>query len=132
MIHLIQQLFTDIPVSNIFRHRIDWYVRIMNCKKPLSKDNFIKNVAAIITTELEISPFANLQYRERRHVQSRQLLFAMLFKYSTKTLDVIGKILCKDHATVLHSIESINNQYETNKRFKAMYDRIDEKVKHLK
>ena len=129
---MIQQLFTDIPVSNIFRHRIDWYVRAMNCKKPLSKDNFIKDVAAIITKELEISPFANVHYQERRHVQSRQLLFAMLYKYSVRTLDVIGAVLNKDHATVLHAIKTISNQYETDKRFKAMYDRIDNKVKKLK
>ena len=129
---MIQQLFTDIPVSNIFRHRIDWYVRAMTCKKPLSKDNFIKDVAAIITRELEISPFASLDYRERRHVQSRQILLTMLYNYSSKTLDNIGKVLCKDHATVLHAVRTVNNQCETDKRFKAMYDRIDNKVKHLK
>lgn len=129
---MIQQLFTDIPVSNIFQHRIDWYVRSMNCKKPLSKDNFIKDVAAIITRELEISPFASLDYRERRHVQSRQLLFAMLYKYSVRTLDVIGAVLSKDHATVTHSITTVNNLCDTDKRFKAMYDRIDDKVKCLK
>ena len=119
-------------VTNIFKTRNDWNVRSMNCKKPLSKDNFIKDVAGIITRELEISPFASLKYRERRHVQSRQLLLTMLYNYTSKTLDNIGSVLCKDHSTVLHSIESINNQCETDKRFKAMYDRIDDKVKHLK
>ena len=117
---------------NIFQHRNDWNVRSMNCKKPLSKDNFIKDVAGIITKELEISPFASLDYRERRHVQSRQLLFAMLHKHSVKTLDVIGSVLGKDHATVTHSITTVNNLCDTDKRFKVMYDRIDGKVKHLK
>jgi len=119
-------------VTNIFKTRNDWNVRSMNCKKPLLKDNFIKDVATIITRELEISPFASLKYRERIHVQSRQLLLTMLYNYTPKSLESIGKVLCKDHATVLHAIKSINNQCETNKRFKAMYDRIDDKVKHLK
>ena len=119
-------------VTNIFKTRNDWNVRSMNCKKPLSKDNFIKNVAAIITTELDISPFSDLHYRERRHVQARQLLIAMLYNYTSKSLKEIGFILGKDHATVLHSITTVNNHCETEKRFKAMYDRIDDKVKKMK
>jgi chromosomal replication initiator protein len=68
--------------------------------------------------------------RKREIVLARQISMYLAKKYTDCSLAHIGiKIGGKDHATVLHSINAIKNQMETNKVFKAMMDSIERKMK---
>ena len=58
--------------------------------------------------------------RERRNVLYRFAFFVSCRETSNLSLSIIGRIIKKDHATVLHAIRS----HETNYRFDAQYREI--------
>jgi hypothetical protein len=117
---------------NIFAPRNNWNVVALRCRKYRNINSFENELARIIKDETGIHPFENNVYRGGRYAQARQLLVTFMVDYTNKTLSTIGKLINKDHATVMHSVKSIHNMYDTDKRFRAMYDRIDAKVKLLK
>ncbi|MDR2120193.1 MAG: chromosomal replication initiator protein DnaA [Tannerella sp.] len=68
--------------------------------------------------------------RKREIVLARQICMYLTKKYTDHSLAYIGrKIGGKDHATVLHSINAIKNQMETDKSFNAMIESIERKSK---
>jgi len=50
-----------------------------------------------------------LKKRKRSMVHARQLIFYFLKKYTSYTLKNIGKFFGKDHTTVIHGIQTIND-----------------------
>ena len=57
--------------------------------------------------------------KERTYVVPRQIMAALLKKYTRLSLAGVWKIIGRDHATVLHAIKTINNAKDTND---PMYD----------
>ena len=89
-------------------------------------------IAKEIKDETGIDPIAEKHYRGGKVVQSRQLFLVMMVEHTKRTYESIAAIVGKDHSTINHSIKSVRNMCDTDKRFKAMYDRINEKAKKLK
>lgn len=68
--------------------------------------------------------------RKREIVQARQIAMYFSKKLTKESLATIGnKIGDKDHATVLHSCKTVNNLIETDKRFRAQMDEIENQLK---
>lgn len=66
--------------------------------------------------------------RKRNVVQARQLSMYFAKKYTKASLVVIGeKCGKKDHATVIHALKTIDNLLETDKQFRAMTEKIEQK-----
>ena len=66
--------------------------------------------------------------RKRNVVQARQLSMYFAKKYTKASLVVIGeKCGKKDHATVIHALKTIENLLETDKQFRAMTEKIEQK-----
>ena len=66
--------------------------------------------------------------RKRNVVQARQLSMYFAKKYTKASLVVIGeKCGKKDHATVIHALKTIDNLLETDKQFRAMAEKIEQK-----
>jgi Bacterial dnaA protein helix-turn-helix len=117
---------------NIFVPRNDWNVRSMFCRKSISKlGSFEKELAREIKNEIGVNPLDEPKYRGGKNVQARQLFLVMMTIHTNRTYESIGRIIGKDHATINHSIKSVQNWYETDKRFRAMYDRINLRAKLL-
>jgi chromosomal replication initiation ATPase DnaA len=115
---------------NIFIPRNDWNVRSMFCRRSgRIYDSFEKELAKEIKNEIGVSPLEEPKYRGGKNVQARQLFLVMMTLHTNRTYESIGSIIGKDHATVNHSIKSVQNWYDTDKRFRAMYDRIDQRIK---
>lgn len=71
----------------------------------------------------------DLKTRKREIVQPRQI--AMFFsKHGNKgSLAEIGEeIGNKDHATVLHACKTVNNLYDTDKKFRSWIDKLSSKM----
>lgn len=117
--------------TNIFKPRNDWDIRAQMCKRYVTRDKFVLEVVYIIMKEMNTNPLDEPKLRERKHVEARQMLFTMVYNYTTKSLADVGAILNKDHATVLHGIKTISNLCDTDRRFKAIYERINRRVKQL-
>lgn len=73
----------------------------------------------------------NQKTRKREIVQARQIAMYFSKKLTKSSLATIGaKIGGKDHATVLHGCKTVQNLYETDKKFKYDVDEIEKLIKH--
>lgn len=67
--------------------------------------------------------------RNREIVQARQLIHSFIKKNFRMSLKNIGKITGgKDHATVLHSVKTVNNLVDTDKTFRKLYEDIEKEL----
>ena len=123
-------LLTEAP--NIFRGaQNDYNIRVMKCKhNSISIDNYVRQVASIISQEWGHDPFKNQNSRTRERVMARQMFLVFCYNNGRNgSLAVIGKYMNKDHATVCHAQKTIQNLLDTDKQFKEIYESIEEKVK---
>lgn len=70
--------------------------------------------------------------RKREIVKSRQIIHTLLKENFYKlSLNQIGhRCGNKDHATVIHSCKSVNDQRDTNRAFKEEYEEFDNIIKN--
>lgn len=115
---------------NIFKSRNDWNVISSRCKQ-YKELLFYESVAKIIEDATGHNPFVDTSNRRREICQSRQLYLVMLRNNSNMSQSDTGSKVGKDHATVIHAVKTINNLYDTDKKFRILYDEIDNKIKHL-
>jgi len=71
-----------------------------------------------------------MKSRKREVVTARQLAMFFAKKYTKKSLTEIGLAFSKDHSTVVHSIKTVKNLYETDREFKNYLDDIEMKLKY--
>lgn len=72
----------------------------------------------------------DLPTRKREIVQTRQVAMYFSKNFTNNSLATIGsQIGDKDHATVLHAIKTVNNLCETDKRFAAQIQEIENQLK---
>ncbi len=62
--------------------------------------------------------------REERNVMYRQAFSVACREYSNMSLKAIGKIINRDHDTVLHAMRQHKNQYTFNQQYRHAYDAI--------
>ena len=84
----------------------------------------VKNLVQICSREFGVSPISlKMKGRKKETVLARHLaMYIMKNRFyiggSTLTLKVIGDVFNRDHASVLHASNSIEDQMETNKVFR--------------
>ena len=116
---------------NIFRTRNDWNVVALNSIKYRGM-TFEGHVAGFIKDIFNINPLLSNEYRGRKLCEARQVFMTLVSKHSTMTLSAVGRLVGKDHATVLHAIKTIENLCETDPKFDYKYNQVKEKVIKLK
>lgn len=107
------------------RQMIDKFVK--NTTREISIDYIQKVVCDYFGLPLET---INSKTRKREIVQARQLAMFFSKKHTKSSLATIG-LHCgnKDHATVLHACRTVNNLFETDKRFRVYVEDLDKKLK---
>ncbi len=127
LISLLAQssLNKKIITLDLARQMIDKFVK--NSSREISID-FIQKIVCdhfCITVDKIAS-----KTRKREVVQARQLAMYFSKKLTKASLAAIG-LQCgnKDHATVLHACRTVNNLYETDKKFKTSVDELEKKIK---
>jgi chromosomal replication initiation ATPase DnaA len=111
---------------NIFKPRNDWNIISLRCRK--TPDSFVQRLREMIQKETSIDMLSKTRYRGRKYVEARQLFTTFMVRHTKRTLQDIGDMVGRDHATVLHSVKVINNMCDTDSKFKAMYNRIDKSL----
>lgn len=75
--------------------------------------------------EIHIS-FLDSKTRRREIVKAKQISQYFTKKKTKLSLDMIGQLIGnKDHATVLHSIKTVNNLMDTDKIYKSEIEEIE-------
>lgn len=122
-------LFVDFGASPFMVELVNRFV-----KKDEGEYRFIKEikVEAVLGIKnwnisgvlLEVSQAAKIpveilktKTREREIVEARQIYFVRAKLFTKASLAAIGKLVNKDHATVLHGIKTVNNVIELKKKY---------------
>lgn len=101
----------------------------MNVKKQLLKDTTVLFIIVNIEKETEIKyKDFNIKSRKREYAIARQLTMYFLKKYTKLTLDEIGIVFDRDHATVLHANKTIENLKYSDKFIATMCKNISERI----
>lgn len=82
----------------------------------------IFNAVCKITTVPELDIIGNNRTTKIR--QARQIIHYLLRKRTNLSLNKIGETTRNHHCTVLHSIESVEQDYTSMKNYKEMVNRI--------
>ncbi len=100
---------------------------VKNTKKELTIDYIQK----VVCDYFNLSPeMIHAKTRKREIVQARQIAMFFSKNLTKSSLATIGaKIGGKDHATVLHACKTVNNLYDTDKRFRFQIEELEKKLK---
>lgn len=102
------------------------------------KERLQKEVEKIMQSELyeficsKVNSFRTINYekiytasRKRVHVEPRQLILYFLKKHTNYTLTLLGLVVNRDHATVLHSSRTVIHMRDTDKSWTEFVDQAD-------
>ena len=101
-------------------------------KKPntitrIERDDAVRAVNLAFRTE---DCFVENQLRE--NVNARHAFAFYIHKMRDTSCSYTGKMMGKDHATVLNSVKRHNDYYQTDKEYRAMFDRFMLELKPIK
>jgi len=66
--------------------------------------------------------------RKRKIAISRQLICYILMKQKRYSLNYVGKYVNRDHATVIHSVKTIQNLIDTDKNFALDVGKVEDSI----
>jgi chromosomal replication initiation ATPase DnaA len=102
--------------------------RMMNYPK-CNETNLSEKIKNIIKHETGIDPTQYRHFRGENLVTARYLYMAMMVKHSNEPYRIIAEKVGKDHSTINHAIKTVNNRCDTDKNYRALYNRIELKIK---
>jgi chromosomal replication initiator protein len=71
----------------------------------------------------------NCKSRLSELVKARQLVMFFCRKYTSLTSGAIGKLINRDHSTVLSGRKSVQDQLDTDKDYRMQFNELNEKIK---
>ena len=89
------------------------------------------DIRIIVRDETGVDPMFDTTCRNGRLVQSRQLFLTMMENHTKYNQQTIADFLGKDRCNVISSKKTVQDMNDTNRKFKAMYERIENKIKQL-
>ena len=103
---------------------------IKNFVKSVSREVSIDYIQKTVCEFFEV-PQEQLKEKTRKRaiVQARQLSMFLAKSYTKNSLKVIGKHFGgRDHSTVIHSCQAVQNLIDTDLDFKEQVDEIEKKI----
>lgn len=90
-------------------------------------------IAAVVFNEVknEYGVTAFQLYSSSRHQairEARQVFSHLMRKHTDMTLSEIGKLVNRDHSTVIHACRTVESDIDGNVRYKKRYERINDKI----
>lgn len=90
-----------------------------------------EKIRGVIKEETGYDPFISRGYRGTSQILSRYLFVAMMVKYTDHPYrEIADMIWKKNHSSVNHCMIQVNNLCDTDKQFKELYERIENKIKN--
>jgi len=100
---------------------------VKNISREISIDYIQKTVCEYFTIPIEL---LKAKTRKREVVQARQLSMFLAKHHTKNSLKSIGQFFGgRDHSTVIHSCQAIQNLMDTDKKFKKSVEDIEKKIK---
>lgn len=116
-------LISLLAQSSLNRREVDLELArnmIQGFMDKVSKEITIESVQKVVCDYLEVQPEqVKASSRKREIVQARQLAMYFAKELTTESLKSIGLHFGgRDHSTVIHSLQTVNNLMDTDKEFK--------------
>ena len=103
---------------------------ITNSRATLNTDHIQKIVCSHLNIDQSL---LTGRTRRREIVQARHLAMYFCREFTQHTTSRIGEAFGgRDHSTVIHAINSINNQIETNPNFQLVVKNVRQQISHLR
>lgn len=100
---------------------------VKNISREISIDYIQKTVCEYFTIPIDL---LKAKTRKREVVQARQLSMFLAKHHTKNSLKSIGQFFGgRDHSTVIHSCQAIQNLMDTDKKFKKSVEDIEKKIK---
>ena len=125
---IIHQYLTEIGLPEAEKHAEALYKRMFpqltgEILKDREPSYYIYRVCSAFGVSYEQMKSLN---RKKERVMARQALCYILKYNTTLTLERIGQLINKDHATVLYSCKAVQDYIDMNdKRFKVGWEKIN-------
>ena len=88
----------------------------------------IINICKIVSEVIDVPAEKILDRNRTMHfVQARQIVYKILRKHYKISYPSIGKLVKRDHSTIIHSIEMHECDYNTNSIYKKCFDYVEKK-----
>lgn len=88
----------------------------------LMKD--IARVVSLVCNGEDLSDEIFIQSRNGRYCQMRRVTSYIMCKKLNFSVSFIGRLMSKNHATVIYHCKTVNNWLEVDKKFKIKFDQI--------
>jgi chromosomal replication initiation ATPase DnaA len=109
--------------THLYQQALNWKER--DC-------SLIEQIRECIREVTGADPYMDRNYRGGQFIKSRQLFFYFVRRYAGLTQYKTGKLLDKDHATVVHAEKCVKKYNELEMSYKELFDTIEKKVIGLK
>lgn len=90
-----------------------------------------KIIIEIVSDYFQTDVTKNLNTRRRDIVEPRQMAMYFLREHTNNSLDKIGRLFKKDHATALHAEKKIRNLIKYDHFIRESYVAIDQRIKMM-
>lgn len=101
--------------------------------KKFKSNKLVQYIISLITEKENININDLTKRTRKRHIASkRQLLMYLLQKHTNFSLDIIGYIFNKDHATVLYAKNTIMNLIDVDKNLKQKVFLYNDEITNYK
>lgn len=87
------------------------------------KDQLLKKICEVNNASYDVIKI-NPKLRERQLVDSRCMFAFIFYKFERYGYSSIGKMLNKDHATIMNNVRSHLHLIETDKVYKQRFERV--------
>jgi chromosomal replication initiation ATPase DnaA len=94
------------------------------------KDISIQKIRTVITKVKGVDPCDTTAYRGAKFIESRQLFMHFIRKYIKLTQDETGKIVDKDHSTVIYAEKCVGKFKNNEPRYNELYKLIDKQIQN--
>jgi chromosomal replication initiation ATPase DnaA len=94
--------------------------------------NFIEKIRRVVKNVTGIDPYASNGYRQGEFVKSRQFFLYFVRVNTMMSLNAVGLLVNKDHATVLHAEKCVKKYKEIEPAYRMMFDEIEKRIEKLK
>lgn len=121
-----------IYVPRHLKNPIDTFLYNSAIHKIEPKLNLIGHIRKIVRDETGADPYMDPKYRGVEYVTSRQLFLYFVRRYCNLSLYETGKLLNKDHATVVHAEKSVKKFKDIEMDYKGIFDAIEKRILQIK
>jgi chromosomal replication initiation ATPase DnaA len=113
----------------LLKHPANSYLYRQTLKWIDSDESTTKKIRECIREVTGVDPYQDCKYRGRQFIKSRQLFFYFVRRYVGFTQYETGKLLDKDHATVVYAEKCVKKWNEIELNYKETFDTIERKIK---